>query len=77
MPVVFEQYMDHGQIKGIVRTRPKHEKIVRFARRYVRPNIYNGQLATVFHSSGQIVYFLDIDRFENVSTLQDDMARVF
>jgi hypothetical protein len=69
--------MNDGQIEGVIPTRPYQHKIMGLGSRYIRPDINDRQLASGFKSIHEVVYLLDIDRFKNVSELQDNMFGIF
>ena len=71
-----QENVQDGEIERIVGSRPYEDELIGLRRGCRRPDIDHRELAAVVHPFEQIVDFLDIDGFKDVSGLQDHMPRV-
>lgn len=71
------QFVDHGEIEGIVRARPDEEEIVGLGRGHRGPDVDTGDLAAAGLGVEQVVDLLDVDGLEDVAGLQHHVLGVF
>ena len=71
-----EQFVDHGEVEGVIRARAHHEEGVGLGRRDRRAHVDAGDLGPGVLGVEQVVDLLDVDRLEDVARLEHHVFAV-